>query len=69
MLYIIVCFINSSVGNVYCYMHILLVIKHVLLINSVIEYNFPSNGNITFIFLEGQHILNGELEINGQDQY
>ena len=31
-----------------------------------IEFTFPSTGNITLIFLEGQHILNHKLQIYGQ---
>ena len=74
VLYIAVCFINSSVGN-----HVYYVIPttgnqtcptgqvcHDISYYATIQFTFPSTGNITLIFLEGQHILNYNLHILGQ---
>ena len=71
VLYITVCFINCSVGN-----HIYYVIPttgneicpagqvcHD--ISYYINFTFPPNGEITLIFLKGQHILHGPLKIDG----
>ena len=70
VLYITVCFINSSVGN-----HVYYVIPttgnqtcptdqvcHNICYYAT-EFTFPSTGDITLIFLEGQHILNYNLYI------
>ena len=74
VLYITVCFINSSVGN-----HVYYVIPTTgnqtcptdqachNISYYAIEFTFPSTGNITLIFLEGQHILNHKLHIPGLD--
>ena len=74
MLYLVlcitVCFINSSVGNVYyvmptsgnqtCPGQVCHDISYY-----TFPFTFPSNSDITLIFLEGQHILNDLLYIFG----